>query len=196
MDPATLIAGAIAIVFALLAMLQWRRASDLEERVRELEGKLADALPAPRELAPAVSAAPVSAPVVTPEPEPPTLPPEPDEPEGLEALPTEAPMPELEPIDPADDPASARAPAASSASNDSMRLAALEVVAQAFELARYLDFDFIVEKPSTYRVTVPITAANGNAVRYLEAGMFTCLKAIRIEDGKAILHIDTAKGPP
>ncbi|HEY8427640.1 MAG TPA: hypothetical protein VIL20_04665, partial [Sandaracinaceae bacterium] len=79
---------------------------------------------------------------------------------------------------------------------DSLRLEALKVVAEAFELARYLDFDAIVEKPSTYRVTVPITAANGKALRYLRDGMFGCLKSVKLENDTAVLHIDTSKGPP
>ena len=42
---AVLGAGALAVVFAVIALLQWRRASELEERVRELEAKLAEPLP-------------------------------------------------------------------------------------------------------------------------------------------------------
>jgi hypothetical protein len=211
MEPATLIAGAIALVFALLAMLQWRRATDLEERVRELEGKLADAQPSPRELGaaaptpepPPAAPEPEPAPEAAEEPAPAAPEPEPTAEQAAEqpgALDEVAPIADLPPVEPTDDPASARASnaatAPSSGAPESMRLAALEVVAQAFEQARYLDFDFIVEKPSTYRVPVPITAANGKAVRHLEAGMFPCLAAVHIEGSEAVLHIDTAKGPP
>ena len=73
---------------------------------------------------------------------------------------------------------------------------ALKIVNESYETCRYLDFNAIVEKPSTYRVTVPITAANGEAVRYLEAGMFPCLKKVMLEDDKAVLHVDMSKGPP
>ncbi|HJL16379.1 MAG TPA: hypothetical protein RMH99_12025, partial [Sandaracinaceae bacterium LLY-WYZ-13_1] len=69
MDPLTLVAGSLAVLFLLLAMLQWRRAADLEDRVRELEGKLAEASPPARERLEAEE----------PEPEPEE--PEPEEPE-------------------------------------------------------------------------------------------------------------------
>ncbi len=93
-------------------------------------------------------------------------------------------------------PAPEPEPAPKEPEPDPLRLEALKVVTEAFELARYLDFDAIVEKPSTYRVTVPITAANGSAVRYLKDGMFACLKKVKVEGSKAVLHVDTSKGPP
>ena len=40
MDPVTIGAGALAIVFAVIAFLQWKRATEAETRVRELEAKL------------------------------------------------------------------------------------------------------------------------------------------------------------
>lgn len=212
MDPATLIAGSLAILFALLAILQWRRATDLEERVRELEGKLLDASPTPKELD-AIAAPPPDAEPEAAEPEPeaaaePVAEPAPEpaaeaEPEP-EPEPEHEPMAALPPVEPEDEPLAALPPVEPEppaepprpAEPDPLRLEALKVVAEAFELARYLDFDFIVEKPSTFRVTVPLTASNGKAVRYLEDGMFPCLKQVRVEDSQAILHIDTAKGPP
>lgn len=102
----------------------------------------------------------------------------------------EPPEPEAKP-EPAPEP-----PKPKPAEADPLRLEALKVVTEAFELARYLDFDAIVEKPSTYRVTVPITAANGGALRYLKDGMFGCLKSVKLEEKNAVLHIDTSKGPP
>ncbi|HEY8431135.1 MAG TPA: hypothetical protein VIL20_22300, partial [Sandaracinaceae bacterium] len=56
MDPLTLMLGLAAVVFGLTTLMFWRRAADLEERVRELEGKLADSLPAPKEVLPALAA--------------------------------------------------------------------------------------------------------------------------------------------
>src|SRR5690606_24222958 len=88
----------------------------------------------------------------------------------------EPPEPEAKP-EPAPEP-----PKPKPAEADPLRLEALKVVTEAFELARYLDFDAIVEKPSTYRVTVPITAANGGALRYLKDGMFGCLKSVKLEE--------------
>jgi cytoskeletal protein RodZ len=230
MDP-VIVAGGFAVLFALVALMLWRRAADLEEQVRLLEAKLADRAPAKEpaaapekepeeataedeqdederaeaeepdeeeeedeasddegegedddededeELAAAAPAPPTEE-AVAPPPEPAVAEPEPAEPEpAAAALPEPAPPPKAPEPDP-------------------LRLAALKIVSDAFELARYLDFDAIVEKPSTYRVTVPITAANGNAVRFLEDKMFTCLAQVRIEDDSAILHIDTGKGPP
>lgn len=199
MDP-VIIAAALAASFALMALLMWRRAAALEDKVRELEAALA----ASKALA---QAEPVEVPL---ERAAPSTSKSPEAPESLEAAPDaeppkdetpkdetpkdEAPEPEApEPEAPA--PSAPEAPAPSP-EPDRLRLAALKVVSDAFELARYLDFDAIVEKPSTYRVTVPITAANGEAVRYLEDGMFSCLSQVRIEDDSAILHIDTGKGPP
>lgn len=190
MEPATLIAGASALVFAILAMLQWRRATDLEARLRALEAELADLRSA--RLAPELAPAPPVEPPLEPEP-PDATPLEPavaEPPAELEAL------PEPPAVEPGDDPASARRSLEPGGEPESLRLEALKVVAEAFETARYLDFEFIVQKPSTYRVSVPLTAANGRAVRHLEEGMFPCLKQVRIEDGKAVLHIDTAQGPP
>ena len=50
--------------------------------------------------------------------------------------------------------------------------------------------------PVVAAATVPITAANGAAVRFLEAGMFGCLKRVEIEGTNAKLYIDSSKGPP
>ncbi len=229
MDPVTVIAGSLAVVFALLALMQWRRAEDLESRVRELEAKLTETLPAPKDVLPAPPPEETAAPH---EPERAQAEPARDEAESAaeqesdavddadEAEEQESAEDESEEDEPADDEAEAEpaeddaeeeeetpapaaieapiaaAPVAKPAEPDLLRLEALKVVAEAFELARYLDFDAIVEKPSTYRVTVPLTAANANAVRYLEDGMFNCLKEVRLEDASAILHIDTSKGPP
>jgi outer membrane biosynthesis protein TonB len=226
MEPFTFIAGSLAVVFALLALLQWRRAEDLERRVQELEGKR-ESEPAPaREEAPKpakaseppaaaaskaedddedededeedddeeeeeerAEAAPKEPPTEpAPEPPPAAEPEPPVEPEPVaEAAP---PEPEPTPEPPASEPEPEPEP------DNSLRLEALKVVADAFELAKYLNFDAIVEKPSTYRLTVPVTAANSAAVRYLEPGMFSCLKHVSVEGSKAVLHIDTSKGPP
>ncbi|MCA9604493.1 MAG: hypothetical protein KC619_02790, partial [Myxococcales bacterium] len=106
------------------------------------------------------------------------------------------PEPEPEPVPEPVAPVAAPVAPAVPAVDPELRIKALKVVAEAFETTRYLDFDAIVEKPSTYRVTVPITAANGPAVRFLEAGMFACLKKIEIEGSNAKLYIDSSKGPP
>jgi len=227
MDP-VVIAGGLAVAFALAALMLWRRAADLEEQVRALTAKLAER--GPEEESAAAEKAPAKANAENDEDE--------DEDERAEAAddstdedededaegdeededelaaspapPTEqaaAPEPVAEPAKPAPEPELAEpepaaaapaepAPAPKAPEPDPRRLEALKIVSEAFELARYLDFDAIVEKPSTYRVTVPITAANGSAVRFLEDGMFTCLAQVRIEDDSAILHIDTGKGPP
>ena len=236
MDPVTIVAGAIAVFFALLAMLQWRRAADLEDRVRELEAQREDRLPPPaEEPEPQVEAAPAARAIEDAredededdeegedededeEPEaivaPLAVEPEEDEHEDDEeededeededeedeeevaAGPAPAPEPEPQP-EPEPEPEPAPAPVAPRAEPDPLRLEALKHVQESFEMCRYLDFDAIVEKPSTYRVTIPITAANGKALRYLTDGMFPCLKQVRIEEGKAVLHIDMSKGPP
>ncbi len=231
MDPLSIVAGSFAVVFALLAMLQWRRASELEETVRQLEAKLAARLPPPEE--PPAAPAPEPTQEAPDEDEPPAEeePDEDDEDEAPEA--DEAPAddegdePEAEPEDdepeddepeddepeadepeadePADDapdeePAAAEAEPApeppAPEPPDNRRQIALQVVTEAFETCRYLDFDAIVEKPSTYRVTVPITAANADGVRMLEPGMFACLKHVAIESDRAVLHIDSSKGRP
>ncbi len=224
MDP-VVIAGGLAVAFALLALMLWRRAADLEEQVRALEAKLADRAPtkeSARAEAAKDDAAKDEARVE-----------EEDEDERAEAAesnddeeedeasdddddeeddeeevaaapapPTEQaaapePVAEAEPPEPVAEPSAPAEPAPPpKAEPDPRRLEALKIVSEAFELARYLDFDAIVEKPSTYRVTIPITAANGKAVRFLEDGMFTCLAQVRIEDDNAVLHIDTGKGPP
>lgn len=235
MDP-VIIAGGLAVAFALVALLLWRRAADLEEQVRALEAKLADRPAPPAEAAEARSEpddaheASAEAGAAADEADED----EADEDERAEAEEAEADSDDdddedepaareddegdeagddraEEPSDEAEEDSAAAAPAEEAApaqtvtpeaappkaaAPDPMRLEALKIVTEAFELARYLDFDAIVEKPSTYRVTVPITAANGNAVRYLEDGMFTCLSQVRIEDDSAVLHIDTGKGPP
>lgn len=227
MDP-VVIAGGLAVAFALLALMLWRRAADLEEQVRALEAKLADRAPT-KESAPAEAAKDDAA-------KDEARVEEEDEDERAEAAesnddeeedeasddddddddeeddeeevaaapapPTEQaaapePVAEAEPPEPVAEPAAPAEPAPPpKAEPDPRRLEALKIVSEAFELARYLDFDAIVEKPSTYRVTIPITAANGKAVRFLEDGMFTCLAQVRIEDDNAVLHIDTGKGPP
>lgn len=206
MDP-VIIAGGLAVAFALIALLLWRRAAELADKVRQLEAKLAE-----HAAAAAATSAPVSVEALTPSEEVPQS----DEPprseteelasepptsnqttdavtERDESAETDAPIEEAgdAPSEPSTAEAETPAP-----TPDRLRVEALKVVAEAFELARYLDFDAIVEKPSTYRVEVPITAANGEAVRYLEDGMFRCLSHVRIEDDTAILHIDTGKGPP
>jgi FtsZ-interacting cell division protein ZipA len=218
MEPITLVAGSLAVVFLLLAVLQWRRAMDWEERARELEAKLrtltegedeseAEEAEDEEEEEPEPKAE-EKEPEEEPEEEKPKEepaareeePPAEEEEEPVAAKPeaaAEPAAPEPEPApprrDPEPEPPPKRAP-----EPDPLRVEALKVVAEAYELARYLDFDAIVEKPNTYRVTVPITAANGNALRYLEAGMFACLKEVRIEEDEdtAILHVDMSKGPP
>ena len=237
MDP-VVIAGGLAVAFALLALMLWRRAADLEEQVRALEAKLADRAPT-KESAPAEAAKDDAAEDEAAKDEAKVE--EEDEDERAEAAesnddeeedeasdddeeedeeeddeeeddeeevaaapapPTEQaaapePVAEAEPPEPVAEPAAPAEPAPPpKAEPDPRRLEALKIVSEAFELARYLDFDAIVEKPSTYRVTIPITAANGKAVRFLEDGMFTCLAQVRIEDDNAVLHIDTGKGPP
>lgn len=237
MDPLTLMMGLAAVVFGLTTMMFWRRAADLEERVRELEGKLADTLPAPKEIAKADAPADREEPAEEPAPAQKAAPDDDDDDddddgdeeeddegdegdgddeeeeeeddEEEEAEPdAKAPVVEKEEAEPEPEPAKEEVAAAPPAPEpepepapkapepDPLRLEALKVVSEAFELARYLDFDAIVEKPSTYRVTVPITAANGNAVRYLKDGMFTCLKKVKLEGNSAVLHVDTSKGPP
>lgn len=176
MDP-LIITGGLAVVFAVLALLAWRRAADLEDQVRELRAKLAALESTPKEASGAQAAND-------------TEPAAEDERDGGADEVAAAPAaPTSEEVPP---PAAPTAPDP----DDPLRLEAMKVVTDAFELARYLDFDAIVEAPSTYRVTVPITVANGNAVRYLEDGMFPCLKHVRIEDGHAVLYVDTSKGPP
>ncbi len=203
MDP-VIVAGGLAVAFALVALLLWRRAADLEEKVRELEAKLAERAAAPpKEEVEVASAKPAELlPVERPEERTSEEDDEVDEDELDEDERAEAEEPpeedeEEEEIAAAEPEATPAAqPAPSKPATDPMRVEALKVVSEAFELARYLDFDAIVEKPSTYRVTIPITAANGEAVRYLEDGMFSCLSQVRIEDDTAVLHIDTGKGPP
>jgi hypothetical protein len=203
MDPVALVAGSLAVLFALLAMLQWRRAADLEGRVRELEAKLAEAVPPPKEPADAEKPRPPEQPEATEErseaePEAEEAGPE-EEPEAAEEEPEAAEEgPGAEAAEPEHRPEPEREPAPppKPAGPDPLRLKALEVVSGAFETCRYLDFDAIVEKPSTYRVTLPMTADNGEAVRHLEDGMFPCLVKVSIEGSKATLHIDTSKGPP
>ncbi len=218
MEPATLIPISLAIVFSLLTMLYWRRAADLEERVRELEAKL-DALE-PEE-ASAQTAADEEAKVEETQSEPSQEPQTAAEEEKVEEQAQSEEHEESEKESEPEEAAAEQEPAAAASEEmvepeqapppkrepepvrtqeppepDPLRLAALKVVSEAFELARYLDFDAIVEKPSTYRVTVPMTAANGNAIRYLQQGMFACLKEVLFEDDTAVLHIDTSKGPP
>ncbi|MFK7984744.1 MAG: hypothetical protein AB8I08_01855 [Sandaracinaceae bacterium] len=225
MDPVNIVLGLVAFTFALLALTQRMRVGDLETKVKDLEAKLADRLPAPP---PDPEPAPAPEPEeedeeddeeeedeVADEPAP-----EPDEEEDEEeaeeleevdeieeppsepeiATPAEAAEPKVEAAEPkveAAEPVGAPVPTPpKKAGPDPLRLAALEHVQQAFETCRYLDFDAIVKKPSTYRVTVPVTAASGPALRHLEDGMFPCLEEVRIEGSNAILHIDTSKGPP
>lgn len=99
--------------------------------------------------------------------------------------------PKSEPPKPASEPAVAAVPA-----EDPLRKEAIKVVRDALELARYLDFDAIVEPPTVYRVTVPITSANGKALRYLTDDMFPALKKVTIEGSNAILHVDIGKPAP
>lgn len=235
MDPVSIVVGAIAVVCALLAMMQWRRASDLEDRVRELEAQLAQApLPPAAEASPPEEADDEEEedepePEEEPEDEPEDEDEEAEEPEEEEEEPAAAAQPEVEapeeaeepeeedeepedePLDEEDDDepaplqpvapvpqrvAPVAAPVAKSPEPDLLRLEALKIVADSFEMCRYLDFNAIVEKPSTYRITVPITAANGKAVRYMTVGMFPCLELVKIEGSKAILHINMSKGSP
>ena len=214
MDPVLAAASLAAVIFALLAMLQWRRAGDLEDRVRELEAKLADATPRPAD-DPEPEAEPPVARAEEPEedesdqdepedeedeseedePEEDESEEEPEEDEPEEDEPEEDEPEEEEADAPAPAPAAAK-PAAKPAGPDPQRMAALKVVTDAFETCRYLEFDAIVEKPATYRVTVPLTAANGATLRYLEKDMFACLVFIEIEGSQAVLHIDMQKGRP
>jgi len=228
MDPVSIVAGMAALVFALIAMLQWRRASELEETVRQLEAKLEARLPPP-EAQEADAEEPEAAEEeeedadeedpAEEEPEEPAeeedvdedddeeeleaeaAPPEAeDEPEAEAGAPEEdAPEPPPKPDatpQPIVSPQPVAKPKPVAPKPDRRRQLALEVVTEAFETCRYLDFDAIVEKPSTYRVTVPMTAANADGVRFLEVGMFACLKMVKLEDDRAILHIDTSQGPP
>jgi len=191
MEPVTLVTASLAVVFALVAWIGWRRAADLGARVRALEARL-EALPSPEP----VPEEPDEAEPVREEPDESEPAPPPAEVETGKTVEPEPPEPEpalpLEPDEPAPLPPVEAAPAGP----DPLRLEALQVVAEAYETCRYLDFDAIVEKPSTYRVTVPLTAANARAVRYLEDGMFPCLAQVRLDDDRAVLHVDMSKGPP
>lgn len=185
MDPVTLFTVSFALVFAGLALLKWRRASHLEARLQRLEGTLAMPPAAPRE-AKGSNAAAGNAPASVDEPTAgkPTV----DEP-------TELVLEEDAVLD-AEVRSTAYARAEAPSGPDPRRLEALALVNGAFETCCRLGFDAIVEKPATYRVTVPLTAANTRAVRYLADGMFPCLARVSVERDQAILHIDTSKGPP
>ena len=187
MDIVSIVACVVAAVFAalwLVALRSGRAALDrAQSRIEELEARLLD-VQRPRVAEPAPS--PVPSPVPAPVPG--------DESPGYS---TEALRAESAPL-PTPAPAPAPAPAPEP-DRDRLRPLAGAVVREAYQMTRYLDFDALVDEKKdkkTYRVTVPLTAANAEAVRYLKAGMFPCLRHIEIAGNTAVLHIDTSKGSP
>jgi hypothetical protein len=164
MDLPTLIAAALAALFAVLWLVTWQGGQKARAQIAELEAQLRELLSRR-----AAEPAQLSQPEPKPEPEPK------HEPEP-EPVPAPKPRPE----------------------DDRMRPLAAKVVGEAYEMCRYLDFSAMIDdaNPSLYRTTLTLTAANAEVLRYLETGMFPCLKHFELEGETAVLHIDLSKGTP